>query len=205
MASINSQRPPSNIVTFLMGIACLAVFAGVVVAWTKMQAPKTDPVDAERGAARLAKRAELEKEWEGKLQTVAWINKEKGEVQVPIDEAMKVVALELKGKKVAKSEVKIPAPLPPPVVDPKSTEPPPLPMTSSPQGVDLIHFSSPVAPVPAAPAAPPAPTPTPPAPPVPTPTPPPPVAPPEPAAPPVAAAASATPSRPPLINWTESK
>ena len=195
MASINSQRAPSSIVTFLMGIACLAVFAAIVVAWTKMQAPKTDLVDAERGAARLNKRVELEKEWDGKLHTVAWINKEKGEVQVPIDEAMKVVALELKGKKVAKSEVKIPAPLPPPVIDPKSTEPAPLPMTSSPQGADLIHFSNPSAPAPAPEPPTPAPSATPPAAP----------APPTPPAPPVAAAATTTPSRPPLINWTESK
>ena len=221
MASINSQRAPSSIVTFLLGIVCLAVFALIIVVWTKMTAPKTDLVEAERGAARLQKRLELEKEWAGKLQTVAWINKEKGEVQVPIGEAMKVVALELKDKKVAKTEVKVPAPLPPPVIDPKSTEPPPLPLPSSPQGTNLIHFSDPFAapatpaPVPATPApAPSSPAPSTPAAPVtppaaaPAPATPPtpaPAVPPAPAAEPKSVASSPAPSRPPLINWTESK
>ena len=202
MASINSQRAPSSIVTFLLGIVCLAVFALIIVVWTKMTAPETDLVEAERGAARLQKRLELEKEWAGKLQTVAWINKEKGEVQVPIEEAMKAVALELKDKKVAKTEVKVPAPLPPPVIDPKSTEPPPLPLPSSPQGTNLIHFSDPFAP-PATPAPVPAPAPSAPAAPV---TPPPaPATPPAPAAEPKPVASTPAPSRPPLINWTESK
>ncbi len=204
MASINSQRAPSSIVTFLMGIGCLAVFAAVIVAWTKMRAPKADLVDAERGTARLKKREELETEWSAKLQTVAWVNKEKGEVQVPIEEAMKVVAVELKGKKITKSEVKLPAPMPPPVIDPKSTEPPPLPMPSAPQGADLVQFSNPFAPVPAAlpPAAPAPAAPTPPPPPLPLPPAPAETAIPAPAVPPLSAGA---PSRPPLINWTESK
>ena len=204
MASINSQRAPSSIVTFLLGIGCLAVFAVIIVVWTKMTAPKTDLVEAERGAARLQKRQELEKEWTGKLQTVAWINKEKGEVQVPIEEAMKAVALELKDKKVAKTEVKVPAPLPPPVIDPKSTEPPPLPLPSSPQGTDLIHFSDPFSP-PATPAAVPAPAPSAPAAPVTPPPAPAPATPPAPVAEPKPVAASPAPARPPLINWTESK
>ena len=206
MASINTQRPPSSIVTFLLGIGTLAIFAAIIVGWTKMRAPKADLVDQERGAARLKKREELEKDWASKLQTVAWVNKEKGEVQMPIDTAIKAVAADLKAKKVAKTEVKVPAILPPPPVDPKSTEPPPPLATSAPQGADLIRFGDPVAPVaaPAAPAAPAVPVPpieTPPA-----PVPPPAI--PAPAIPPAApnsAAAAVAPVRPPLINWTESK
>ncbi len=191
MASIKSQRAPSSLGTFLLGFACLAVFAAIVVTWTKSQAPKADLVEAERAAGRVKKREELEKEWAGKLQTVAWVNKEKGEVQMPIEDAIKVVAAELKTKKVAKTEVKVPPALPAPVVDPKSTEPPPLALPSSPQGADLIHFDDPFAPPPA-PAATPAP------------------AAPAPAVPPAAAPASpggvaAVPARPPLINWTETK
>ncbi len=210
MASINTQRPPSSIVTFLLGIVTLTIFAAIIVGWTKMRAPKVDLVDEERGAARLKKREELEKDWASKLQTVAWVNKEKGEVQMPIDTAIKVVAADLKVKKVAKTEVKVPAILPPPPVDPKSTEPPPPLATSAPQGADLIRFSDPVAPVaaPAAPAATPA-APVVPIPPIETPpaaVPPPAI--PAPAIPPAApnsAAAAAAPARPPLINWTESK
>ena len=224
MASINSQRAPSSLGTFLIGIACLAAFAAVIVVWTKsggtkFKAPPIDAVEAERGAARLQKRLDLEKEWAGKLQTVAWVNKEKGEVQVPIEDAIKVVAAELKSKKVAKTEVKVP-PIPPaPVVDPKSPEPPPLPLPSAPQGADLTSFSDPFAPAPTAapvtngtngtnppvPATPPAPVPA--TPPTPAPAIPPPAIPPKEAAPapPVNSGVAAAPLRPPLINWTESK
>ena len=151
MASINPQHAPSSFGTFVLGMACLAFFAAIVVAWTKSQDSKTDLVEGERAAARVKKREELEKEWAGKLQTVAWVNKEKGEVQLPIDDAIRVVAAELKAKKVVKTEVKIPPTLPPPVIDPKSTEPPPLPLPSSPQGADMVHFEDPFAPPAAAP------------------------------------------------------
>jgi hypothetical protein len=212
MASINSQRPPSSFVTFLLGIACLAIFAAIIVSWTKLRAPKTDLVELERAEARIKMRGDLQKEWDTKLQTVAWINKEKGEVQLPIADAMRVVAAELKAKKIARTEIKVPPSLPPPVVDPKSTEPPPPALPSAPQGADLILFANPgapavpaatepptpPAPVPPAPPAPPTPPPAPPTPPPAQATPPQPAIP-EPAIPPVA------PARPPLINWTESK
>ena len=209
MASINSQRAPSSFLTFLLGIACLAVFAAVIVGWTKLQAPKADLVEAERAAGRVKKREELEKDWSAKLQTVAWVNKEKGEVQMPIDDAIKAIVPELKAKKVAKTEVKVPPTPPAPVVDPKSSEPAPLPLPSAPQGAYLTGFADPFAPTPT-PAAPepfaPVNTPAPvvPANPVPaTPTPAiPPIAVP---APPVNSGVAAGPARPPLINWTESK
>ena len=221
MASINSHRAPSSFGTFLLGIACLAVFAAIVVAWTKSRAPKSDIVETERANARVKKREELEKEWAGKLQTVAWVNKEKGEVQLPIDDAIKVFATELKAKKVAKTEVKVPPAMQAPPVDPKSTEPPPLALPSAPHGADMIQFVDPFAPTPAPPApgtpgpAPTAPapapgTPAPAAPPVPPPVNPAPAIPPKDAAPPAPDApnsgvAAGAPARPPLINWTESK
>ena len=201
MASINSQRAPSSTGTFLLGIACLALFAAIVVVWTKSQAPKADVIETERAVARVKKREDLEKEWAGKLETVAWVNKEKGEVQLPIDDAIRVVAAELKSKKVTRTEVKIPPAMPALVVDPKSAEPPPLALPSAPQGADMIHFNDPFAPPPAplapAPAAPEKPAPAPAAPPKDAP----------PAAPqPVnSGVAAAAPARPPLINWTESK
>jgi hypothetical protein len=199
MASINSQRPPSSLGTFVLGIVCLAVFAMLVVVGIRAVAPTKDTVSEERAAARLKKREELEKDWAAKLTTVAWVDKEKGVVQVPIDEAIKAVAAELPSRKVAKSEVKVPAPLPMPVIDPKATEPPPPALPSAPQGADIIHFPAPPAPaVPAAPATPPPPTPA---------------APPGPATPGAAnplpsksaLTVSSIPARPPLINWTESK
>lgn len=214
MASINSHRPPSSLGTFLLGIACLAFFAAIVVALAKSQAPKADLVEIERANARVKKREELEKEWAGKLQTVAWVNKEKGEVQLPIGDAIKVIATELKAKKVVKTEVKVPPAMQAPPVDPKSTEPPPPALPSAPQGADTVHFDDPFAT--------PAPAPTPPAPSgtdgtkgTNVPAPPTPPAIPAPAIPPKDAApappdavnsgVAAAPARPPLINWTESK
>ncbi len=212
MASINSHRPPSSLGTFVLGATCLAFFAAAVVAWTKSRDSKTDLVEVERANARMKKREELEKEWAGKLQTVAWVNKEKGEVQLPIDDAIKVIATELKAKKVVKTEVKVPPAMQAPPVDPKSTEPPPPALPSAPQGADMVHFDDPFAPPPA-PAAPPTPAPAPstpavPAPAAPTPTPaiPAPAIPPKDAAPDaVNSGVAAAPARPPLINWTESK
>jgi len=215
MPSIHSHRPPSGSGTFALGIIGLAVFAAVVVGWIKWTA-KADDVNDERAAARMKKREELQAAWAAKLHTAAWVDKEKGVVQVPIDDAIRVVAAELKAKAVAKSEVKVPPPLLAPPVDPKSTEPPPPALPSAPQGADMIQFSgaAPEPPPPApAPAAPPAGTP---------PTTPPPPAAPNPAAPtpapPAAAPANAAsapsvdptfvggvPARPPLINRTEPK
>jgi hypothetical protein len=212
MRSINSQRPPSGSGTFALGILGLAVFAAVVVGWIKWTA-KADTVNDERAAARIKKREELQAAWAAKLHTAAWVDKEKGVVQVPIEDAIRVMAAELKAKAVAKSEVKVPPPILMAAADPKSTEPPPPALTSAPQGADMIQFSGAapeapaVAPAPTAPAIPPG---TPPA------TPPPPTAPapaPPAAAPPNAASApaadptliSGAPARPPLINRTESK
>ena len=224
MPSIHSQRPPSGSGTFALGIIGLAVFAALVVGWIKWTA-KGDDVNDERAAARIKKREELQAAWAAKLQSAAWVDKEKGVVQVPIDDAIRVVAAELKAKAVAKSEVKVPPPLLAPPVDPKSTEPPPPALPSAPQGAEMIQFSGAppeapaTAPVPAAPTPPPA-TPTAPAatpsattPPsaAPAPVAPPPV--PPAAVPPNAASAPSTdptfvggvPARPPLINRTESK
>ena len=193
MATINSHRPPSGFGTFFFGIIFLAFFAGLLVIWVKFSATEKDSIADERGAARFKKREELEKDWAVKLHTPAWVDKEKSVVQVPIDDAIRVVALELKDKKVAKTEVKVLPGMLQPSADPKSTEPPPPALPSAPQGADLIHFDTPAVPS--------APTPA---------TPAPAASIPAPAAKPEAPApanplAKSAPARPPLINWTESK
>jgi hypothetical protein len=216
MASIQTERQPSGLGTFVLGILFLAVFSIITVAWIKSTAPDENMIEEERANARIKKREELEKDWASKLQTVAWVDKSKGVVQIPIDDAIKVIATELKEKKVAKTDVKVPPSLPPVVIDPKSAEPPPLPLPSAPQGADVMQFESTASvqsPVPAAPPAqttPPAAAPIPAAPPAPVPVSPPasaspPLPPPPPIPPASAAQAAASAPRPPLINWTESK
>ncbi|MEO6753960.1 MAG: hypothetical protein ABIP85_19435, partial [Chthoniobacteraceae bacterium] len=159
----------------------------------------------------------------------AWKDKAKGDVTMPIDVAMKVVANNLKDRKPKASAVKVDMM---PALDPNAA---PMMPNAMGGGAKTVIFADPnavaapaAAPAPAAvpntpPAAapapvPPAPAPTSPAPaPAPAPTLPPPAAPasanpaPAPAAPgasltsPQPAVAVAAPARPTLLNWPESK
>lgn len=141
MASINPHRPASGFGTVFLGVTCLAAFATLTVAWVRHTAPAVDLVEQERGIARLEKREKLEKAWAAKLSEPVWIDKDKGVVQVPIEDAIRAVSADLKSKRVAKTEVKVPAPAAIPAADPKSTEPPVPPLPSAPQGAEMIHFS----------------------------------------------------------------
>lgn len=117
----------------------VAVIVGVV---SMVRGPQSaSPVEAERGAARLQKREELEKSDAEKLTKPAWIDKSKQSVRVPIDLAKKVVAAELVAKKVAPSTVIFEAA--PPVLKPsESSEPPAVRLPSAPQGADLLRFDA---------------------------------------------------------------
>ncbi len=208
MASESPNRTPNGFVVFLGSAAAFvvvaAVFAGVLAAHKPV-----DEVDQKRAAQRLEARTKLDAEAQEKLNSLGWTDKAKGLAHVPIADAMAMVATELAAKKPAPSSVKVEPPLPMPVVDPKSAEPPPAALPSAPQGADTIRFAAPAAaetpaapapvappaasekppepaPAPATPPAAPAPAPEPapaipPAPPAPAPEPPaaPPVAPPE--------------------------
>lgn len=68
--------------------------------------------DAKRGEARSEKLEALNKENEQKLTTYAWVNKDKQIVQIPIEQAMKLVAAELAVKPVNPSAVKVENPYP---------------------------------------------------------------------------------------------
>jgi len=162
MASENSHRTPNAFVVFLGTAAAFGVVAlvfGGTLAWKK----PVDEVEAKRAAQRLEARTKLDTEAQAKLDSLGWVDKAKGTVHVPIADAMKMVVADLRAKKPAPSSVKVEAPLPMPVADPKSAEPPPAALPSSPQGADTVRFPAPaakevpaapapVAPVPAAPA-----------------------------------------------------
>ena len=90
---------------------------------------------------------------EGLALTGAWVDKAKGTVHVPIADAMKLVVADLRAKKPAPSSVKVEAPLPMPVADPNSAEPPPAALPSAPQGADTVRFAQPAAAEPPAPVA----------------------------------------------------
>ena len=209
MASENSTRTPNAFVVFL-GIAAVFGVVALVFGGSLASHKPVDEVEKKRAAQRLETRTKLDAEAQARLDSLGWVDKAKGTVHVPIADAMKLVAADLRAKKPAPSSVKVEAPLPMPVADHSSAEPPPAALPSAPQGADTVRFAQPVAapaPAPAAPApakpAEPAPAPTvPPAPTTPPEQPAPPPAPPEkpaepaPAVPPPAPEPPAAPANP---------
>ena len=197
-------RTPNGFVVFAGSAAALVVVI-IIVACSLSSGKKEDVVEKKRADQRIATREALDKAAHEQLTIMDWADKAKGVVRLPVADAMKLIAVELKAKKPAPSGVKIEPTLPmPPPYDPTSTEPPVSALTSSPQGADTIRFdppapaamspapaggsptSAPTAPTPAPPApapAPPVPTPA-----APIPAPAAPVPPPAAAVPPPAAA-----------------
>lgn len=162
MASETSHRTPNAFVVFLGTAAAFGVVALVFGGRLASHKP-VDEVEAKRAAQRLEARTKLDTEAQAKLDSLGWVDKTKGTVHVPIADAMKLVVADLRAKKPAPSSVKVEAPLPMPVADPKSAEPPPAALPSAPQGADTVRFAqpaaaeppaapAPVAPAPAAPA-----------------------------------------------------
>ncbi len=139
MARVNPTRTPSGILTFFGGLILLAVFAFLVVWWVRGTG-KGDVLGNKRGAARYEARKKLEDQHHAQLTTLGWVDKAKGIAHVPVEDAMKLTLTELKGRKVEASTVKVEPPLPVVVPDPNSTEPPPSPMPSAPQGADTMRF-----------------------------------------------------------------
>lgn len=183
-------RQPNAFLVFL-GVAAAIAVVIIIVGGLVARRPQVESVDARRAAQRIEARQKLDQADREALTTAAWVDKEKGVVRLPIEDAIKLAAKDLVGKKPAPSQVKVDPPLPmPPPFDPNSKEPPIAPLTSAPQGADILRFDPPAAPPVVEPAAPPAPTP---------------------AAPPAAAVApapekvtaSVAPNRPPLIHSTD--
>lgn len=175
--------------------------------------PDIDKLDDLRGVIRYRESNKLKAEAEKALTAApAWKDKAKGEVTMPIDLAMKVVAANLKDRKPKASAVKLDVFL---ALDPNA--PPMMPNTMG-GGAKTVIFADPnapaapatvpAAPAPAAPAA--APAPTTPAPAAPAATPAAPA--PAPTAPggasvtsPRPGVAVSAPARPTLLNWPDSK
>jgi len=159
MASENSHRTPNAFVIFLGTAAAFAVVALVFGGKLASQKPVNE-VEQKRAAQRVETRTKLDAEAAAKLGSLGWADKAKGTAHIPIDQAMTMIVAELTAKKPAPSSVKVEAPLPMPVADPKSAEPPPAALPSAPQGADTVRFPLPAAEViPATPAAPAAPAP----------------------------------------------
>jgi hypothetical protein len=175
--------------------------------------PDLDKLDDLRGVVRYREAEKSKAESEKALTSpVAWKDKAKGEVTMPIELAMKIVAAGLKDRKPKASEVKLDF-MPP--IDPKAAPAMPNAMGGGAKTVIFADPNAPAAPAPAPAPQPAAPAPVPAAPeepakPAPAPAPAAPGAPPpaaavaQPAGSPTAATVPA-PNRPPLLNWPESK
>jgi len=104
-------RKASFGLTFLKGVAVFLVFALVVWAFFGLT-HRQDSYDAERGAERLKKLQDYKKTEEAKLAGVAWVDKEKGFVRLPIEQAMQSEVAALQAKPVAPSATKVDEPYP---------------------------------------------------------------------------------------------
>ena len=152
MASESPNRTPNGIVVFLGSAAAFVIVAALFAGALAKRAPVNE-VEHRRAAQRIEARTKLEAEAQAKLNSEGWVDKAKGTVHVSINDAMTLVVADLTAKKPAPSSVKVEAPLPMPVIDPASAEPPPAALPSAPQGADTVRFPLPAAaaPAPAAP------------------------------------------------------
>ncbi|MGB8355459.1 MAG: hypothetical protein WCD79_16295 [Chthoniobacteraceae bacterium] len=96
---------------FLGGILAFLLFGLFVLIWFRLSG-KTESFDDQRAVARAAKLDQLQKDNHEKLTSYAWVSKDKGVVQLPIDRAMEVVVADLKAKPVKASSVKLEVPYP---------------------------------------------------------------------------------------------
>src|ERR1700677_2479388 len=95
--------------TFIGGILVFLVFGIFVLVWPR---DKEQTLDEKRAIAREDRLNLLTKDNHAKLSVYAWVNKDKGIVQLPIDRAMQLVSAELATKQVQASSVKLENPYP---------------------------------------------------------------------------------------------
>src|SRR5262245_29702716 len=102
------------------GLALLLLFVVTVRLLTGI-APAPDE-DAARAAERSKAYHDLQAENAQKLEKYAWVDKEKGTVQIPIDRAMELVITELNSRKPASAgPIATPAPSPSPAASPAAS------------------------------------------------------------------------------------
>jgi hypothetical protein len=143
-----SLPKPSGFLTFVWALFFFLLFALLVVIWMRRNGPS--PVANDQAVQkRITIRDELKTADDAKLVGVAWGDKAKGVVHLPISDAKRIVLGELKNKTLGVSAVKVEPRLPMPApFDPNAAEPAPGALPSAPQGADTIYFE---APAPAAP------------------------------------------------------
>ena len=150
MATDSTTRNPNRLAVFL-GIGAVLVAIPVVFVTFLGSEKAPDAVDLRRASERLANRTKLDEAAEKQLNSLGWVDKAKGTVHLPISDAIALTVRDRSAKKPTASAVKVAAILPMPVVDPKSSEPAPSALPSSPQGADTVRFLPAAAPTVAVP------------------------------------------------------
>jgi hypothetical protein len=82
-----------------LGIVCLFVLFGLIVLAVIGPSPRTSDYEEARAKKRMEKLKVLHEEGQKELTTYAWVDKNKGVAQIPIDRAMEVTVAELAQKK----------------------------------------------------------------------------------------------------------
>jgi hypothetical protein len=114
-------RKASFGLSYLWAIMLALLVVAAAVGWFRLGTPKVETYEQKRGEERLAKRQQMNVEDQQKLRHFAVLDKAKGTVQLPIDEAVKLVASELQAKQVVASNVKVENPYPYGLAQPAAT------------------------------------------------------------------------------------
>ena len=117
---------------FLFALIGITLFVGITKYLRGDSSSDLYPEDAGRDEVRVKNLADLQAENQSKLLTYAWVDRAKGKVQIPIQEAMKLVLADI-GSKKPTAAYPIAAPVAPVAPAPAATTPAPsAPVVSEP-------------------------------------------------------------------------
>lgn len=97
--AVADSPKPSIFGIFVIGIIGLALFFFITQWLRSTTTASTDPEDPARDAERVKNLADLRAEDQAKLTTYAWVDRAKGSVQIPLDQAMNLVIPTLNASK----------------------------------------------------------------------------------------------------------
>lgn len=121
MATTDHTEPKGAFATAFWAVLLFLAAPLIALIFFKGVGQINDDLEAKRAAGRKEKLAELREANRMKLHETAWVDKAKGIVQLPIDEAMKLTLVELQNKVPKPSNVK-PQPVPPPAATPAPSQ-----------------------------------------------------------------------------------
>ena len=112
--SLQSHQPQSTFSTWI-GVVLLFAFFGLLAMVVLRAAPRGTAFEEKRAKVRAEKLEAAQKQSLAALTTYAWVDKNKGVVRIPIDDAMKLIVAELADKKpAAANPIATPEPVPAP-------------------------------------------------------------------------------------------